>query len=72
MCLVVGDISCLGQIIAKLVVSPEVTPLQQKLEEIATDIGKGGTYIALLIVHVISLPLLPRRSHQEKYRSFRW
>jgi len=53
MCLVVGDISCLGQIIAKLVVSPEVTPLQQKLEEIATDIGKGGTYIALLIVHVL-------------------
>lgn len=53
MCLMVGDDSCLGQIIAKLIVTPEVTPLQQKLEEIATDIGKGGTYIALLIVHVL-------------------
>ena len=53
MCLMVGDDSCLGQIIAKLVVTPEVTPLQQKLEQIATDIGKGGTYIALLIVHVL-------------------
>jgi len=34
-------------------VRPEVTPLQSKLEEIATDIGKMGTYIALLIVHVL-------------------
>ena len=32
MCLMVGDDSCLGQIIAKLIVTPEVTPLQQKLE----------------------------------------
>lgn len=55
MCLMVGGESCLGQIIAKLVVTPEVTPLQQKLEEIATDIGKGGTYVALLIVHVLLL-----------------
>lgn len=53
LCLMVGAESCLGQIIAKLVVRPEVTPLQQKLEEIATDIGKMGTYIALLIVHVL-------------------
>lgn len=30
-----------------------MTPLQHKLEEIATDIGKMGTYIALLIVHVL-------------------
>jgi len=28
MCLMVGEESCLGQIIAKLVVKPEVTPLQ--------------------------------------------
>jgi magnesium-transporting ATPase (P-type) len=52
-CLMVGPDSCLGQIIAKLIVRPEVTPLQQKLEEIATDIGKMGTYIALLIVHIL-------------------
>jgi magnesium-transporting ATPase (P-type) len=53
LCLMVGGESCLGQIIAKLVVRPEVTPLQSKLEDIATDIGKMGTYIALLIVHVL-------------------
>jgi magnesium-transporting ATPase (P-type) len=51
--IVVGDDSCLGQIILQLVVRPEVTPLQKKLEEIATDIGKMGTYVALLIVHVL-------------------
>lgn len=51
--IVVGEDSCLGQIIKTLIVRPEVTPLQKKLEEIATDIGKMGTYIALLIVHVL-------------------
>lgn len=51
--LMVGEESCLGQIIKKLVIRPEVTPLQSKLEEIATDIGKMGTYIAILIVHVL-------------------
>lgn len=49
----VGDDSCLGQIQSTLVQKPEVTPLQKKLEDIATDIGKMGTYIALLIVHVL-------------------
>ena len=49
----VGESSCLGQIIAKLIVRPEVTPLQSKLEQIATDIGKMGTYIAILVVHVL-------------------
>lgn len=52
-CVMVGPSSCLGQIIAKLIVRPEVTPLQSKLEQIATDIGKMGTYIAILIVHVL-------------------
>jgi magnesium-transporting ATPase (P-type) len=51
--LMVGEESCLGQIIKKLVIRPEVTPLQHKLESIATDIGKMGTYIAILIVHVL-------------------
>jgi Ca2+-transporting ATPase len=36
-----------------LIVRPEVTPLQHKLEKIATDIGKMGTYIAILIIHVL-------------------
>ena len=52
-CIMVGQDSCLGKIIAKLILRPEVTPLQNKLEKIATDIGKMGTYIALLIVHVL-------------------
>ena len=53
MCLMVGKSSCLGQIRDKLERRPEVTPLQEKLEKIATDIGKFGVYIALLIVHVL-------------------
>ena len=51
--IMVGDDSCLGEIIKKLKVRPEVTPLQHKLEEIATDIGKMGTYVALLTIHVL-------------------
>ena len=31
----------------------EETPLQKKLEIIATDIGKLGMYAALLTVHVL-------------------
>ena len=31
-CLMVGQDSCIGQIIAKLIVAPEVTPLQMKLK----------------------------------------
>ena len=33
----------------------ETTPLQAKLEVIATDIGKVGTFVALLVVHVLLL-----------------
>jgi len=53
--IVVGEYSCLGEILKKTKVRPEITPLQQKLEEIATDIGKMGTYIALLVIHVLLL-----------------
>lgn len=53
--IMVGDCSCLGEIIKKLKVRPETTPLQHKLEEIATDIGKLGTYVALLTIHVLLL-----------------
>jgi len=52
-CIMVGDNSCLGEIIKKLKVRPEVTPLQHKLEQIATDIGMMGTYVALLTIHVL-------------------
>jgi len=56
--LMVGDNSCLGDIISKLKSRPEVTPLQSKLETIATDIGKMGTYVALLTVHVLLIRFL--------------
>jgi len=49
----VGDMSAIGQIIKELSSRPETTPLQEKLETIATDIGKLGTYVALLSVHVL-------------------
>lgn len=52
-CLMVGEESCIGKILSKLVIKPEVTPLQIKLEKIATDVGKMGTYVAVLIVHVL-------------------
>lgn len=51
--LMVGDDSCIGLILQKLEVKPETTPLQIKLEGIAGDIGKLGTFVALLIVHIL-------------------
>jgi len=51
--LMVGENSCEGQIMSKLEVPPETTPLQDKLEKIATDIGKLGIYVALLTIHVL-------------------
>lgn len=52
---VVGEMSSLGQIMAKLEVRPEATPLQKKLEIIARDIGFLGVYVAILSVHVLLL-----------------
>jgi len=55
LCIVVGDSTCEGQIMAAVNEnkSSEVTPLQAKLEVIATDIGKLGMYAAILIFHVL-------------------
>ena len=53
-CVVVGDMTCEGQILAGLVDSGgETTPLQDKLEVIAQDIGKLGMLAALLIFHAL-------------------
>ena len=49
----VGEFSALGEIMKKLEVRPKPTPLQKKLEVIATEIGKVGTYAALLTIHVL-------------------
>lgn len=53
MVVVVGKHSCLGKIRAKLGSSVEATPLQLKLETIATDIGKLGIIAAVITVTVL-------------------
>jgi magnesium-transporting ATPase (P-type) len=50
---VVGESSALGEIMKKLEDRPRPTPLQEKLEIIAQEIGKLGTYAALLTIHVL-------------------
>jgi hypothetical protein len=48
--------TCEGQIMASIDQKPnEVTPLQMKLEVIATDIGRLGMYAAILIFHCLLL-----------------
>lgn len=51
--LMVGEFSALGEIMKKLETRQGATPLQEKLEVIATEIGKIGTYAALITVHVL-------------------
>ena len=52
--IVVGEISCLGKIRAILAQDEDgPTPLQNKLEKIAEDIGKFGLYSAILILLVL-------------------
>ena len=53
--IVVGKHSCVGKIMAKLEQRVEMTPLQEKLEAIGTDIGKIGMYCALLTIHILFL-----------------
>jgi Ca2+ transporting ATPase len=52
-CIVVGDHSCQGKIMSKLDTEIETTPLQEKLEQIATDIGLMGMWAAILTVHTL-------------------
>ena len=55
LCLVVGDNTAEGQIMASLEKKEgkEETPLQAKLDIIAADIGRIGMYAALLIFHLL-------------------
>lgn len=50
---VVGKNSCVGIIMSKLETKDEKTPLQEKLETIATDIGKLGIAAAVITVFVL-------------------
>jgi magnesium-transporting ATPase (P-type) len=51
--IVVGKHSCVGKIMHTLETKVETTPLQEKLENIGSDIGKLGMYCALLTIHVL-------------------
>lgn len=52
--IVVGEMTAEGQILAAVEAKPkEVTPLQEKLDVIACDIGRIGMYAALLIFHLL-------------------
>jgi P-type E1-E2 ATPase len=54
MIVVVGEESCIGKIRALLDQEEEImTPLQQKLEKLASDIGKFGLYSALIILTIL-------------------
>ena len=55
---VVGDDSCVGKIKALITQEAEATPLQQKLETIARDIGKFGLYSGLLTVLVLIIRII--------------
>lgn len=46
----VGEKSCIGRVLASLRERPTTTPLQKKLEGIASFIGKIGLYVSLLTV----------------------
>lgn len=53
--IVVGKNSCVGKIFESLQQEVEATPLQMKLEQIATDIGKLGVISATITVLVLFL-----------------
>ena len=60
---VVGDSSCVGKINALLRSGdPEATPLQEKLEAIARDIGKFGLISALFVLGILILRFIIDRA----------
>ena len=66
----VGKNSCVGKILSKLEQRVETTPLQDKLEAIATDIGKLGMYCALLTVHILLLRFFIERLSNRTFDLF--
>lgn len=65
--IVVGEMTCEGQILAGIKSTSETTPLQDKLEVIATDIGKLGMLAAIMIFHAL---LFRQFMEALKYRRF--
>ncbi len=66
--LVVGQYSCVGKIRALLANDEEtMTPLQVKLESLATGIGKFGLYSAITIVVVLILRFSIQRTIKDDW-----
>ena len=55
---------------AKLEQRVETTPLQEKLESIGTDIGKIGSFCALLTIHVLFLRFFIERLTNKTFDLF--
>lgn len=51
--IMVGENSAIGQIRKTLEAEVQQTPLQKKLETIAEDIGKLGTFAAVFVIHIL-------------------
>ena len=65
---VVGKESCVGKIFDLVTQDdPEATPLQQKLETIARDIGKFGLVSAILTVAILIVRFIIDRSIEGKF-----
>jgi len=66
--IVVGENSCVGRINALLTQGePEATPLQEKLEKIARDIGKFGLISSILVVSILCFRFLIDRTTQGEW-----
>eukprot|EP01017_Pseudomicrothorax_dubius_P024496 TRINITY_DN2602_c0_g4_i1.p1 TRINITY_DN2602_c0_g4~~TRINITY_DN2602_c0_g4_i1.p1 ORF type:complete len:1110 (-),score=290.43 TRINITY_DN2602_c0_g4_i1:194-3523(-) len=68
--IVVGELSCVGRIEEKLHQEAEATPLQQKLETIAGDIGKLGLRCSILTLAILLIRfLIERATHDWDWKS---
>ena len=71
MAIVVGKITAEGQILEAVEAKvKEVTPLQEKLDIIAQDIGRIGMYAALLIFHLLVIRNLIEAIAYRKFTLF--
>eukprot|EP00762_Andalucia_godoyi_P006904 ANDGO_08331.mRNA.1 Putative calcium-transporting ATPase 11 len=65
--LAVGENSEWGLTVAKLVKDPEDTPLQIKLDALATQIGKAGFVVAILVFLVLAISYTIRASTNDSW-----
>ena len=72
MVIVVGPNSCEGRIQSKLETEIESTPLQEKLEGLARNIGKFGLISAVLILVVLCIRFTVIRIEQNNWERENW